>query len=39
MKDTLNEQLSALVDDELGEAEQSLLLRQLARDAGLPAHQ
>ena len=35
MKDTLNEQLSALVDDELGEPEQALLLRQLARDAGL----
>jgi sigma-E factor negative regulatory protein RseA len=35
MKDTLNEQLSALVDDELGESEQALLLRQLARDAGL----
>jgi len=33
--DTLNEQLSALVDDELGEPEQPLLLRQLARDEGL----
>ena len=35
MKDTLNEQLSALVDDELAEAEQALLVRQLERDAGL----
>lgn len=35
MKATLNEQLSALVDDELAEAEQALLLGQLARDAGL----
>lgn len=35
MKDTLHEQLSALVDDELGESEQPLLLRHLARDGGL----
>ncbi|MEZ5541658.1 MAG: sigma-E factor negative regulatory protein [Pseudomonadota bacterium] len=35
MKDILNEQLSALIDDELGEAEHPLLLRQLARDAEL----
>jgi len=33
--DTLNEQLSALVDDELGEPEQDLLLRRLVGDAGL----
>jgi sigma-E factor negative regulatory protein RseA len=37
MTDRLNEQLSALVDDELGEPEQALLLRQLGRDAGLRA--
>lgn len=35
MKDTLNEQISALVDDELDAAEQALLLRQLARDESL----
>ncbi|MGB5259466.1 MAG: sigma-E factor negative regulatory protein [Gammaproteobacteria bacterium] len=35
MKDTLNEQISALVDDELDVAEQGLLLRQLARDESL----
>lgn len=34
-KDKLNEQLSALVDDELGEAEQDLLTRQVARDSEL----
>jgi sigma-E factor negative regulatory protein RseA len=35
MKDTLSEQVSALVDDELETAEQALLLRQLTRDASL----
>jgi sigma-E factor negative regulatory protein RseA len=35
MTDTLNEQLSALVDDELGAGEQELLLRRLTQDAGL----
>lgn len=35
MKDTLNEQLSALVDDELDAAEQELLLRRLTGDTGL----
>ncbi len=35
MKDTLYEQLSALVDDELHEDEHALLLRQLERDDGL----
>ncbi len=35
MKDTLNEQVSALVDDELEPAEQALLLRQLSRDESL----
>lgn len=35
MTDTLNEQLSALVDDELGTAEQALLLRRLAGDDNL----
>lgn len=35
MKDILNEQISALVDDELDAAEQALLLRQLARDESL----
>jgi sigma-E factor negative regulatory protein RseA len=34
-RDKLNEQLSALVDDELGEAEQDLLTRQIARDSEL----
>jgi hypothetical protein len=37
MKDKLHEQLSALVDDELAEHEQSLLLKQLAADPGLQA--
>ncbi|MGB5472164.1 MAG: sigma-E factor negative regulatory protein [Gammaproteobacteria bacterium] len=35
MTDTLHEQLSALVDDELCESEQALLIRQLGRDANL----
>lgn len=35
MKDTLNEQLSALVDDELDAAEQPLLLRRLTQDEEL----
>lgn len=35
MKDILNEQISALVDDELDAAEQALLLRQLASDESL----
>lgn len=35
MKDLLNEQISALVDDELEAAEQALLLRQLASDESL----
>ena len=35
MKDTLNEQLSALVDDELEAGEQAMLLRQLGRDESL----
>ncbi len=35
MKDAINEQLSALLDDELAEAEQSLLLRQLAKSGDL----
>lgn len=35
MTDPLNEQLSALVDDELDTAEQALLIRQLARDEDL----
>ena len=35
MKETLYEQLSALVDDELTSTEQALLLRRLATDAGL----
>jgi negative regulator of sigma E activity len=35
MKDKLNEQLSALVDDELTDAEQGLLIRQVARDREL----
>lgn len=35
MKDRLNEQISALVDDELAESEQSLLVRQLGREKGL----
>jgi sigma-E factor negative regulatory protein RseA len=34
-RDKLNEQLSALVDDELEEAEQDLLTRQVARDSEL----
>lgn len=37
MKDNLLEQLSALVDDELADHEQTLLLKQLAADAGLHA--
>ncbi len=35
MSDKLHEQLSALVDDELPRAEQSLLLERLSRDADL----
>jgi sigma-E factor negative regulatory protein RseA len=35
MKEKLHEQLSALVDDELTDAEQSLLTRQIGRDADL----
>lgn len=35
MKDSINEQLSALLDDELDAAEPALLLRQLARDPEL----
>ena len=35
MKDILNEQISALVDDELDATEQALLLRQLASDESL----
>ena len=35
MKDKLNEQISALVDDELDASEQALLLRQLSRDESL----
>lgn len=35
MKDSINEQLSALLDDELDTGEHALLLRQLARDPGL----
>lgn len=35
MTEPLNEQLSALVDDELDQAEQALLIRQLARDEAL----
>ena len=35
MKDTLNEQLSALVDDELGTGEAALLLRQMGKDETL----
>ena len=35
MKDKIHEQLSALVDDELPEAEQALLIRQLATDEEL----
>jgi sigma-E factor negative regulatory protein RseA len=35
MKEKLHEQLSALVDDELMDAEQALLFRQLGTDAGL----
>ena len=35
MKDSLNEQISALVDDELDATEQALLLRQLSRDEAL----
>lgn len=35
MNDSLNEQISALVDDELADSEQSLLLRQLGREKTL----
>lgn len=35
MKENLHEQISALVDDELPQAEQALLLRQLGADAEL----
>ena len=35
MKDTLHEQLSALVDDELSEPEQALLTRRIGTDADL----
>jgi negative regulator of sigma E activity len=35
MKDRLHEQLSALIDDELGESEQALLTRQIGRDTEL----
>lgn len=35
MKDTLNEQLSALVDDELDTGEAALLLRQMGKDESL----
>mgnify|MGYP001544810714 FL=1 len=35
MKDRLHEQLSALIDDELGESEQTLLTRQIGRDTEL----
>lgn len=35
MKDKIHEQLSALVDDELPDAEQALLIRQLAADHDL----
>ncbi|MDH5470219.1 MAG: sigma-E factor negative regulatory protein, partial [Gammaproteobacteria bacterium] len=35
MKDTLNEQLSALVDDELATGEAALLLRQMGKDETL----
>jgi sigma-E factor negative regulatory protein RseA len=35
MKDTLNEQLSALVDDELDTGEAALLLRQMGKDETL----
>ena len=35
MKDKLNEQLSALVDDELNGTEQELLIRQIGRDPEL----
>ena len=35
MKENLHEQLSALVDDELPQAEQALLLKQLGADAEL----
>jgi sigma-E factor negative regulatory protein RseA len=35
MKDRIHEQLSALVDDELPEAEQALLIRQLSADTDL----
>lgn len=38
MKQKLNEQLSALVDDELAEGEQALLLRQLGADPALREH-
>lgn len=35
MKDKIHEQLSALVDDELADSEQSLLVRQLLKESGL----
>ncbi|MDH3980289.1 MAG: sigma-E factor negative regulatory protein [Gammaproteobacteria bacterium] len=35
MKDKIHEQLSALLDDELADAEQSLLVRQLVKESGL----
>jgi len=35
MKENLHEQLSALVDDELPQAEQGLLLKQLGADTQL----
>jgi negative regulator of sigma E activity len=35
MKDKIHEQLSALVDDELADSEQSLLVRQLVKEPGL----
>jgi sigma-E factor negative regulatory protein RseA len=35
MKDKIHEQLSALLDDELADSEQSLLIRQLVREPGL----
>ena len=35
MKDKIHEQLSALLDDELADSEQSLLIRQLVRDPAL----
>ncbi len=35
MKEKIHEQLSAMVDDELSDAEQALLIRQLSADSGL----